>query len=110
MGCEPEHPGAYRPDWAEAGGRERLLAAARRHLIPVDAPGPGRVLIFRWRDGLPAKHCAIATDTARMIHAHDGGLRGRGRADRLVAASSRRELRLPAARAARCFVKEDIHR
>lgn len=72
IGCEPEHPGAYRPDWAEAGGRERLLAAAARHLIPVDAPGPGRVLIFRWRDGLPAKHCAIATDAGRMIHAHDG--------------------------------------
>ena len=72
MGCEPEHPGAYRPDWAEAGGTERLLAAAGRHLIAADAPGPARVLIFRWRDGLPAKHCAIATDTGQMIHAHDG--------------------------------------
>lgn len=72
MGHEPEHPGAYRPDWAEAGGTERLLAAAGRHLIVADGPAPGRVLIFRWRDGLPAKHCAIATGDARMIHAHDG--------------------------------------
>jgi NlpC/P60 family putative phage cell wall peptidase len=30
------------------------------------------VLLFRWRDGLPAKHCAIATSADTMVHAHDG--------------------------------------
>ena len=32
----------------------------------------GDVLLFRWRDGLPAKHCAIATSPDTMVHAHDG--------------------------------------
>jgi len=72
VGREPEVPGAYSPDWAEAGGSEQLLAAAMRHLRPVAAIAPGRVLLFRWREGLPAKHCAIATGMEAMIHAHDG--------------------------------------
>ena len=73
-GAEPEQPGPYAPDWAEAGGRETLATAARRHLTEI-APGaavPGDVLLFRWRDGLPAKHVAILSAPDRMIHAHDG--------------------------------------
>jgi NlpC/P60 family putative phage cell wall peptidase len=72
IGIEPELPGAYSPDWAEAGGMEKLLGAARRHLVPCESIVPGCVLLFRWRDGLPAKHCAIATSATSMIHAHDG--------------------------------------
>jgi NlpC/P60 family putative phage cell wall peptidase len=72
LGAEPERPGPYSPDWAEAGGREALLAAAGRHLVPHDAIAPGCVILFRWRDGLPAKHCAIATSPTTMVHAHDG--------------------------------------
>jgi NlpC/P60 family putative phage cell wall peptidase len=30
-GASPELPGPYAPDWAEAGGEERLLAGMRRN-------------------------------------------------------------------------------
>lgn len=71
---EPEATPAYAPDWAEASGEEKLAAAARRHLIeiaPTDAE-PGDVLLFRWRQHLPAKHAAILSAPDRMIHAYDG--------------------------------------
>lgn len=74
VGAEPEAAPAYSQDWAEAGGREALLAGASRHLVPI-GPGewqPGDVLVFRWRLGLPAKHCAIATGADAMVHAHEG--------------------------------------
>lgn len=74
IGDEPEAPGPYAPDWAEARGEEALAMAARRHMAPV-APadvGAGDVLLFRWRDGLVAKHAAIASGAGTMIHAHDG--------------------------------------
>jgi len=73
MGAEPELPPPYSPDWAEAGA-DTLVAAARRHLVEVDASclEPGDVLLFRWRANLPAKHCAIATSPDAMVHAHDG--------------------------------------
>ena len=74
VGDEPELPPPYAPDWAEAGGADTLVAAARRHLVEID-PGafaPGDVLLFRWRAHLPAKHCAIATAPDLMVHAHDG--------------------------------------
>lgn len=83
-GAEPEIPPPYARDWGAAGGRETLAAAAARHLRPVAAEPAapafaasgrivaGDVLLFRWRDHLPAMHCAIATGPAAMIHAHDG--------------------------------------
>jgi NlpC/P60 family putative phage cell wall peptidase len=73
MGAEPELPPPYAPDWAEAGA-DTLVAAARRHLVEIDPAAimAGDVLLFRWREGLPAKHCAIATSDRTMIHAHDG--------------------------------------
>lgn len=77
LGAEPEAPPAYGPDWAEAGGEERLLAAARRWLIeiPVSRAVAGDVLLFRMAAGVPAKHCAILSDEGgegRMIHAYWG--------------------------------------
>ena len=33
---------------------------------------PGDVLLFRWREGLAAKHAGIAVDHGFMIHAQDG--------------------------------------
>lgn len=74
IGPEPEAPPPYTPDWAEAGGAETLLAAAGRSLIPIACAQmqPGDVVLLRWRDGLPAKHCAILSAPDRMIHAHDG--------------------------------------
>ncbi len=73
-GDEPERAPGYSPDWAEATLRETLAEAAARHLVPVarDEMQPGDVLMFRWRAGLPAKHAAILSEDALMIHAHDG--------------------------------------
>jgi NlpC/P60 family putative phage cell wall peptidase len=71
MGEEPEVPPPYTPDWAEAGF-DGLAEAAARWLVPIEAVEPGAVLLFRWRHGLPAKHCAIATSPDTMVHAHDG--------------------------------------
>ena len=74
IGPEPEPVAPYSPDWAEAGGQERLLQAGLRHFRPVDAARfqAGDVLLFRWRPHVPAKHLAIAVSPDSMIHAHDG--------------------------------------
>ena len=74
LGGEPEEAPAYTPDWAEAGGGETLADAAARHLapVPLDAMRAGDVLLFRWRDGLPAKHAAILVAPDRFVHAHQG--------------------------------------
>lgn len=74
IGEEPERAPAYAPDWAEAGGIEALAEAAARHLIEIDrnAFAEGDVLLFRWRNNLPAKHAAIVTAADKIVHAHDG--------------------------------------
>jgi NlpC/P60 family putative phage cell wall peptidase len=73
-GQEPQPLPAYTRDWAEAMGRETLLESARRHLVEIPAAEaqPGDVLIFRWRRTAPAKHCAILSTAAAMIHALEG--------------------------------------
>lgn len=73
-GSEPERPGPYAADWAESGGRELLVDAARRHCIEkqgleIEA---GDLILFRWRLHLPAKHAGIATAADRFIHAYQG--------------------------------------
>ncbi|GGB54994.1 peptidase [Roseibium aquae] len=78
MGCEPETPPPYTPDWAERSRTETLRDAAARHLIGID-PGDadaGDVLLFAFRDRLPAKHCALLTTAIdapepRILHAHE---------------------------------------
>jgi NlpC/P60 family putative phage cell wall peptidase len=74
VGPEPEMAPPYAPDWAEAGGIEALAMAARRHLAEISPAeiAPGDVILFRWRAGVPAKHAAIVTAPATMVHAHDG--------------------------------------
>ncbi len=74
IGPEPEPMRPYTPDWAEAGGNESLIELGERYFTPValDDWGAGDVLVFRFRDGAPAKHVGIATGDDRMIHAHDG--------------------------------------
>jgi hypothetical protein len=45
----------------------------------LDMAEPGDLLLFRWRRGLPAKHCAILTEANkartpfgwRIVHAYD---------------------------------------
>jgi NlpC/P60 family putative phage cell wall peptidase len=73
-GEEPERMPPYSRDWAEASLRETLAEAGARHLIPVarEAMQAGDVVLFRWRAGLVAKHAAILTSGASMVHAHDG--------------------------------------
>ncbi|MEX0345038.1 MAG: NlpC/P60 family protein [Rhizobiaceae bacterium] len=73
-GCEPESPGAYAPDWAEAGSRDRLLEAADRLLIRQrpDNALPGDLLLFRWRPGMVCKHAGIVVKDDRFIHAYQG--------------------------------------
>ncbi|MEO9341120.1 NlpC/P60 family protein [Mesorhizobium sp. SB112] len=73
-GEEVETPVAYAPDWAEAGGRDLLLDAARRHCCekPLAGAGHGNLIIFRWRPHLPAKHAGIMIGEDRFIHAYQG--------------------------------------
>jgi NlpC/P60 family putative phage cell wall peptidase len=73
-GSEPFAPPPYTADWAEATGQETLAQAARHHLIEIALAQAvaGDVLLFRWRDNLPAKHCGILTAPLTMVHAHDG--------------------------------------
>lgn len=73
-GQEPELPGPYSADWAEAGGRDRLLEAARRHarVKPAAEMAAGDLLVFRWRRELPAKHVGILIEPLRFIHAYEG--------------------------------------
>ena len=74
VGDEPEPVPAYTPDWAEALKQETLLQAARKHLdeIVLSDAQPGDVLLFRMGLGHPAKHCAIVSGEARIIHAYWG--------------------------------------
>jgi NlpC/P60 family putative phage cell wall peptidase len=73
-GAEPEKPGAYAPDWAEAGGEDRFLDAARRHCVakPLAELCAGDLVLFRWRPHLPAKHAGIMVGPDRFVHAYQG--------------------------------------
>jgi NlpC/P60 family putative phage cell wall peptidase len=74
VGEEPEPAPPYAPDWAEAAREESLAHAAARHLVGIPATGAaaGDLILFRWRENLPAKHAAIVTTPGTMVHAHDG--------------------------------------
>lgn len=74
VGPEPEQPGPYAADWAEAEVSDTMLAAARRHFIekPVDGMVPGDLILFRWQPHLPAKHAGILCAADRFIHAYQG--------------------------------------
>ena len=73
IGPEPETMPPYSADWAETGGKETLLAAAKAYLIEKQGPPEsGDVLLFRWRRDLPAKHCGFYTGDGQIIHAYQG--------------------------------------
>ncbi|MEQ1717282.1 MAG: NlpC/P60 family protein [Hyphomicrobium sp.] len=77
-GTEAETPPSYSPDWAETGGVETMIGAARRHLIEIDPRqiAAGDVLIFRLRTGMVAKHAGLVGQPVpgamTMIHAIEG--------------------------------------
>ncbi|MCV2868540.1 NlpC/P60 family protein [Defluviimonas sp. WL0002] len=72
-GAEPEHVPAYTLDWSEPEGKERLWAAASRHLVPChEEAGAGQVLLFRMREGSVAKHLGISSSQRSFIHAYSG--------------------------------------
>lgn len=73
-GSEAEIPAAYSPDWAEAGGVDTLMDAARRHCVErSDMNGmKGDLVLFRWRAHLPAKHAGILLSSDSFIHAYQG--------------------------------------
>ncbi|MDG3042864.1 NlpC/P60 family protein [Roseicyclus marinus] len=77
VGAEPEAVPAYTADWSEAGGEERLWAAALRHLQqkPLAEASVGDVLLFRMRDEGVAKHLGLQGEIgpeASFIHAYSG--------------------------------------
>ena len=74
VGDEPQSTPAYSSSWAEAGGREHLLAAARAHFIEIERHqlSPGDLMLFRLRAKSPAKHLGIFAGQNRFIHAYDG--------------------------------------
>ncbi|MGH7004648.1 MAG: NlpC/P60 family protein [Alphaproteobacteria bacterium] len=73
-GREPQTVGVYSPDWAETGPGDPLLEAARRHMIEKDAASAvaGDLIVFRWRQGVAAKHLGIVASPDRFIHAYEG--------------------------------------
>lgn len=73
-GFEVQRPPPYARDWAEARGEETMLEAAARHLVDVGAKNAsiGDVLIFRYRQGMLAKHAGIMSGPDRFIHAMEG--------------------------------------
>jgi NlpC/P60 family putative phage cell wall peptidase len=74
-GHDAEASPPYTRDWAEASGRETMLEAARRHFdeVPIAGARAGDVIVFRLRRGFVAKHAAILTGDATMVHAMEGG-------------------------------------
>ncbi|MEQ8480009.1 MAG: NlpC/P60 family protein [Hoeflea sp.] len=67
-------PAPYQPDWAERSGADRLVEAARRHCgepVPFARARAGDIVLFRWREGVAAKHAGILTDPDHFIHAYE---------------------------------------
>ena len=73
-GQEPQPIDAYSSDWAEAGAGDPLLEAARLHMTEKDLAQamPGDMIVFRWRDGVAAKHMGILTGPEYFTHAYEG--------------------------------------
>ena len=80
-GAEPCALPAYSPDWAEVGGRDRLIEGLSAHFeaVALEVVRPGDVIAFRMKPGAVAKHVAILSagegiydPAAKIIHAYWG--------------------------------------
>ncbi|MEJ8473962.1 NlpC/P60 family protein [Roseibium algae] len=71
-GTEPEPVPTYQPDWT-ASGAESLAEAGRRWLVerPLGTETTGDVVLFRWRDDVPARHVGILSAPGQLIHAYE---------------------------------------
>lgn len=79
VGQEPQAVPPYRSDWAETGGEETLLTAARAWLVEIapDDARPGDVVLFRMSPEAVVKHAGVlsglptpAAPQRRVIHAY----------------------------------------
>jgi NlpC/P60 family putative phage cell wall peptidase len=73
-GEEPETPPPYGMDWAERSREERLYVAALRYFGPPvakETTAPGDLLLFRWQEGVAAKHLGVLSAVDRFIHAYE---------------------------------------
>ena len=70
-GGEPEMLPPYAVDWAEVSDCDPLLEAARRHFLVETELVPGTLMLFRWKPGVPAKHCGIYLGDDRFLHAYE---------------------------------------
>jgi len=73
-GDEPQPVPAYSMDWAETSTVDPLIDAARLHMTSkaLISAEPGDLVVFRWRDGVAAKHLGILASADRFIHAYEG--------------------------------------
>lgn len=76
-GAEPEPVQPYSAEWNELDKDEYLLTALRRHFyekpeIEINCLKPGDLIVFRWKEGLAAKHLGIMGRERRFIHAYEG--------------------------------------
>jgi len=71
---EPAEALDYSSSWSEISTAERMLDAARCHLIEEDSQHliAGNVLIFRMRRQSTAKHAGILSSPQHFIHAYEG--------------------------------------
>lgn len=90
IGSEPEEATPYGVDWAETSHAEKLQQALERHfnLVELRDYREGDVLLFRFREHLPATHLGVATTATHMVHSHSGA----GVAETAIGAHWRRRL------------------
>ena len=74
VGPEPLSVPPYSRDWGETLATEVLAEGAAGWLrpIPLNAAGPGSVVLFRMMPSAIAKHVGILTGAATLIHAFQG--------------------------------------
>lgn len=74
VGKPTQTPPPYTATWAEDLNSEILADGLRGLLTEIDLnkAQKGDIVLFRWREGLPAKHCAILTAFDHMIHCYSG--------------------------------------